>query len=143
MAYEPDKLHSKDRGWGRWVWLLLAALAMVAAAWVTRTTQLPEMQRIKLNDIMMQMSRYARERGRYPPSLADYNASDYAKWATLKAVDDLWGNPYHYWASPDGQQAMIWSCGPSGIDRHGAGDNIIFRFVGAASTTTPTTTWPS
>jgi hypothetical protein len=84
------------------------------------------------------MDIYAIYNGRYP---AGPKIGDALNAMGIPAADgpsrglDAWGKLLVYWVSADGQHAMIYSCGPSGIDRHGAGDNIAIHCDIAPPTT--------
>jgi hypothetical protein len=133
----------------RWrVWLVipgcLAAVAMTFQLCSMRgfVPGLPKTAAMSnvLESFRFEMEAYYIDNGRYPgPTAADFLKAcpDFDNPAGL----DLWGHPLVYWVSPDGQHAIIYSCGPSGIDRHGAGDNIAIHcdIVPPTTATAPST----
>jgi len=86
-----------------------------------------EMERIASNCRMF-MEAYKIDNGRYPLQLAEIWRPDGGRLEPEERGLDAWFRPLMYWVSDDGQDAVIYSIGPNGVDERGSGDDYVIRF---------------
>jgi hypothetical protein len=127
--------------------VLAVALGLIYNAVWPRPLYISKTERTRSELAMLStpMDGYAVDHGTYPAQLGDLVKEFPGMGAAGTGFGvDWWGQPLVYSVSADGQHAVIYSCGPSGIDRHGAGDNIAmhYDYVPPTTTTAPSTQPP-
>ena len=131
-----------------WLWLVgpvcaatVPALLQVASWWRDPPFSKSGSVLNELQATTPYMEGYLIDNGRYPgPGIGEVDKAANGYLSREDQCVDLWGKKLVYWVSADGRHAMIYSCGPNGIDEHGLGDDIAVHFDAAPP---PTASAPS
>jgi hypothetical protein len=103
------------------------------------TLPAPFMMSNELHFLSFELDCHAVDHGRYPgPTMADVVKAIGGPSTNLGNGLDPWGRPLLYRVSADGQRAMLYSCGPNGIDEGGGRRHLhIFEQFAAANRNSP------